>query len=249
MWKTSNISIRSISIVALDFSFSETKPPLPEPKVPKPAKEESLNNFELSMLAYVEQIYWETGYIPTQDMIAEGLDFLKTPATVRKVRNAFAKPRFQSALEKRGLEYQRDAKFLTPVQLLLVNMMLNVEDKKSLRQKLDVLGVSLIKYQAWLRDPAFQKYLTMRTEQLFENSDHDAYRSLLQAVTRGDVTAIKLFFEMRGIYSPKLDVNINIESVIYRVVEVVGKHIKDPTILNAIADEVEQMEIPRYASK
>lgn len=216
---------------------------------PEPEKQASLTDSELSVLAYVEQIYWQTGRVPTKEAVIEGLDPLNTPQTRSKVTRAWNKPRFQAALEKRGLDFSNDSQLLTPTQLLLVNMLLNVEDKKSLRQKLELLGINMSKYQTWLRDPAFHNYLTMRTEQLFENSDHDAYKALIQAVARGDVTAMKLFFEMRGIYSPRLDINVNIESVIYRVVEVVGKHVKDPIILNAIADEVEQLEIPKYASR
>lgn len=228
----------------MEFDFNE-------PEKPKPAKvkEKSLTDSEISILALVEQIYWETGHIPTQETIVSRLDSLGSPKVVKRVRDTFNNQKFQEALEIRGLERPMDAKRLTATQLLLVNMLLNVEDKKSLRQKLDLLNINMAKYQTWLRDPAFHEYLTMRTEQMFENSDHDAYKALLQSVVRGDVSALKLFFEMRGIYSPRIDVNINIESVIYRVVEVVGKHIKDPQILNAIADEVEQMEIPRYASK
>lgn len=229
----------------MEFDFGESK----KPEEPEVSKEPSLTESELSVLAYVEQIYWQTGRVPTKEAVIEGLDPLQTPQTRAKVTKAWNKPRFQSALEKRGLEFQSDRNLLTPTQLLLVNMLLNVEDKKSLRQKLDLLNINMAKYQTWLRDPAFHNYLTMRTEQLFENSDHDAYKSLIQAVVRGDVSAMKLFFEMRGIYSPRLDVNINIESMIYKVVEVVGKHVKDPQILNAIADEVEQMEIPKYASR
>jgi hypothetical protein len=233
--------------VALDFKFvEEVQEETQEPPV---QKEESLTDSELSVLAYVEQVYWQTGKVPSKEATIEGLDPFSSTATRTKVTRAWNKPRFQAALEKRGLEFQNDSKFLTPTQLLLVNMLLNVEDKKSLRQKLDLLGINMAKYQTWLRDPVFHNYLTMRTEQLFENSDHDAYKSLIQAVTRGDVTAMKLFFEMRGIYSPRLDVNVNIESIVYRLVEVVGKHVKDPAILTAIADEVEQLEIPRYATR
>lgn len=232
--------------MAIDFQFGDN----PEVQEEAPIQAQpSLTDSELSILAYVEQIFWETGKVPTKDAVVFGLDPLESYSTKSKVTKAWNKPRFQEALAKRGLEFQSDTRLLTPTQLLLVNMLLNVEDKKSLRQKLDMLGVNMQKYQTWLRDPAFHQYLTMRTEQLFENSDHDAYKSLLQAVMRGDVTAMKLFFEMRGIYSPKLDLNINIESMIYRVVEVVGKHVKDPAILTAIADEVEQMEIPKHASR
>lgn len=215
-----------------------------EVPVSEKKEEPSLTDKELAMLSFIEQIYWETGRVPTQAMVVSGLDPISSVATQKRVAAAYGKPRFQSALQKRGLEFKNDSKLLTPEQLLLVNMLLNVEDKKSLRQKLEMLGVKMAQYQAWLRDPAFHQYLTMRTEQLFENTDHDAYRSLIRAVMGGDVTAMKLFFEMRGIYNPRLDININVESIVYRLVEIVGKHIKDPNILTAIADDVETLELP-----
>ena len=227
----------------LDIKFDQ--PVESEPV--KEKKEDKLTDSELSILAYIEQIYWELGRVPSKEMVIEGLDPLSLPATRARVERAYNKPRFQVALEKRGMEFKADSKLLTPAQLLLVNMLLNVEDKKSLRQKLELLQISTAKYQAWLRDPVFHNYLTKRTEQLFENSDHEAYRSLVQAVMTGDVSAMKLFFEMRGIYSPRLDITVNIETVIYRLVEIVGKHVKDPVLLREIADEVEQLELPRHA--
>ena len=226
----------------------DTKYNFPVIEVSKPQEPESLNDSELSILAYVEQVYWETGRIPTQDAVVEGLDPFSSTKTKKRVKACWEKQRFQDALKKRGLEFKEDSKLLTPTQLLLVNMLLNVEDKKSLRQKLDVLGVTMSQYQTWLRDPAFHKYLVMRTEQLFENSDHEAYKSLVQSVVRGDVSAMKLFFEMRGIYSPRLDININVETIVYRLVEIVGKHVRDPELLRAIANDVEQLELPRRAS-
>jgi hypothetical protein len=228
------------------LSLDET--PLPSPPVkekPEKPKEDSLTDKELSILAMMEQIYWQTGRLPSKEMVVERLDPFQGPAAKARVTATFNKQRFQDALEKRGLEYKNDTELLTPKQLVLVNMLLNVEDKKSLRQKLELLGITSAQYQAWLRDPGFHSYLTMRTEQLFEHSDHEAYKSLLQAVMRGDTAAMKLFFEMRGIYNPRIDVNINIETVVYKLIEIVGKHVKDPNLLQAIAKDVEVMEISR----
>ena len=231
----------------MELSLELDEEPILEPE---PKKEEpSLTEKELAVLAFVEQIYWETGRVPTKEIVVQGLYPISSTRTKKFVEATWAKPRFQSALEKRGLEFKNDSKLLSPEQLLLVNMLLNVEDKKSLRQKLEMLGVKMAQYQTWLRDPAFHQYLTMRTEQLFENTDHDAYRALVRAVMGGDVTAMKLFFEMRGIYNPRLDININVETIVYRLVEIVGKHVKDPQILVAIADEVETLELPSRAVK
>lgn len=198
-----------------------------------------LNDTDISIMAYLEQLYWTHGSVPTYEKIAEGLNL-----SVVRVRESWKKERFRNAVVARGIELDRRGEdILSPAQITLVNMLLNVHDKNSLRQKLEACGISTAKYNAWLRDPAFQSYLKLRTEQLFEGSDHEAYKSLLEAVTDGDVQAMKLFFEMRGIYNPRLTVEVNIETVVYRVVEIVAKHIRDPQILEAIATEIETLEV------
>lgn len=223
----------------LDFGLDE-----PVEKPPEPPK---LSDAEIRVLSYVEQLFWETGRLPSQAAVVEGLDPLSSLKTRNLVKRAWEKERFQKALEDRGLEFKTDEKVLSPKQIVLVNMLLNVGDKKSLRQKLELLKVTMIQYNAWLRDPAFHQYLTMRTEQLFNHSDHEAYKSLIEQVMNGDTQAMKLFFEMRGIYNPRVTVDINIETVVYRLVEIVGKHVRDPQVLQAIATEVEELGLPRRA--
>lgn len=220
-----------------------------EDEVPPEPKEEKLSDEDLSVLSLMEQRFWETGKLPTEQYLVEFFDPLALPPTKRRINKTLNKPRFKSALEKRGMEYKTDNQVLTPKQLILVNMLLTVDDKRTLRQKLEMLEIKMSQYQGWLRDPVFHRYLTTRTEQLFENSDHEAYKALVGSVVAGDVSAMKLFFEMRGIYSPRLDVHVNVESVIYRVVEVVGKYVKDPEVLNAIANEVEAIETGSRAKK
>lgn len=219
-----------------DFDFGDTKTKSKEVEKKRPP----LSEDEIEIMSYIEQFYWENGSIPSNEKLSQKLEIEEI-----KIRQAWLKEGFKQALINRGItlvEKRREG-ILTPTQIVLVNMLLNVGDKTSLREKLKLVNISQPQYNAWLRDPVFQAYLRMRTEQMFEFADHDAFKSLVQAVQDGDVPAMKLFFEMRGIYSPKLQVNINIESVVLRLVEVVSKHVKDPVILEAIAKEVEMIEI------
>jgi hypothetical protein len=224
-----------------DLDFGTDEPAVAKPEPPK------LSDADIRVLSYVEQLYWETGKVPSQAAVVDGLDPLASLKTRNLVKKAWEKERFQRALTERGIEFKIEEKILSPKQIVLVNMLLNVGDKKSLRQKLELLKVTMVQYNAWLRDPAFHQYLTMRTEQLFNHSDHEAYKSLVEQVMNGDVTAMKLFFEMRGIYNPKVTVDINIETVVYRLVEIVGRHVRDPQILQSIAKEVEELGLPKRA--
>lgn len=225
------------------FSFGEAKSKkksyLPQVQ-PEEIKKAELSEDDITILSFIEQYFWENkGKIPTVEYIAETLRY-----DLPLVQKAWSRPRLRDALIARGIVVSRRADgVLTPQQLLLVTILLNVEDKRSLRQKLKDVGVSVVQYNSWLRDPAFHNYIRLRSEEMFKNTDAEAYRALSDAATSGDVAALKLFFEMRGIYSPKLNVNINVESVVYKVVEIVAKHVKDPEALEAIAKEVEALEL------
>ena len=192
------------------------------------------------MLAFMEQIFWEEGSLPTDEVIAQNLGYEKVViASVRKRDN------FKAALKKRGIEADMvdlpvGSRALNPMQIGLANIILNTHDKRTMREKLKTVNVSMQQFQAWLRQPAFRQYLQKRTEAMFEGADTIAYQNLIDAVSAGDLSAIKLFFEMRGIYNPKVQVSINVEAVIVNVVEIVSKYVT-PETLHLIAGELEQV--------
>jgi hypothetical protein len=214
----------------LDFEFDTE--PLPE-KVERPP----LTDFDIEVLSYTEQLYWLEQAIPTYERLAEAFQ-----VPVGKIKKVWEKEGFLAAIQARGLDLGKRAEgILSPKQIILVNMLLNVGDRASLREKLALIDVTQSQYYAWLRDPTFQHYLRSRTETMFESADSDAFKALVQAVMDGDVPAMKLFFEMRGIYNPKLQLDINVETVMYRVVEIVAKHVKDPVAIEAIAADMEEL--------
>lgn len=195
-----------------------------------------LSPTELRVINYIEQVFWETGLVPTHDKIAEELHLDKY-----SVASLFKKEQFTQQVATRGIDLAPEVsrKILTPKQLLLANMLLNLHDKRSVREKLELVEVSSQQYHAWMRQPHFVEFLRKRGEALFKNSDWEAYKGLTKAVSQGDINALKLFFEMRGIYNPRIQLDVNIEAILVRLVEVVSKYVPDPTVLEAIATEIE----------
>lgn len=203
----------------------------------------SLTGKQIAILSYCEQVYWETGLLPTPERVCEDLS-----CSAQAVRAAYSNETFRAALATKGIDpvglitvgsVVSQTKALSPQQILCANMMLNLHDKRSEREKLGLLGVSSQQYHAWLRQPQFQEFLRKRGEALFSSSDYKAYKSLVRNVEAGDNKSLELFFRMRGIYKPQLDINVNIEAVLTRVIEVISTHVKDPKILNAIANEID----------
>lgn len=188
---------------------------------------------------FCEQTFWSTGELPTSEAIAETLE-----VDTNIVRRCWNNDLFRKELVVRGIDFDTDKSkgILSGKQLLVANMILNLTDKRSIRAKLKEAEVTEQQYNAWQRDANFAAYLRRRAEAIFNTSDHDAYLALVETVRGGDVPALKLFFEMRGIYSPKVDINVNVEFVLTRVVEIVAKYVKDPVVLDAIATELEVID-------
>lgn len=205
-----------------------------------------LNDDDIKILSYYEQVFWETGNLPTEDKVKQTLG-----VTPQKIKASWQKPRFRQALVARGIDLQQynSDGVLTPEQLMVANMMLNLHDQGTTRQKLQAAGALLGKeitsqqYHAWLRQPQFAAYLRKRAEEQFKATDSQAYIALMKHVEDQNLNALELFFKMRGIYNPKLDINVNVSQVVTRIIEVVSKHVTDPTTMEAIAGELETLEL------
>lgn len=212
---------------------------IPEPKSRNPSADQ-LETIDKRILNYCEQIFWETGLVPTPERISDELSIRR-----EVVQRAFRKDSFKASLATRGIDLTPEisGKVLDPRQILLANLLLNLHDRRSIREKLALVNVSTQQYNAWMRQPQFIEFLRKRGEAIFKGNDHEAYIALTKAVSRGDVNALKLFFEMRGIYNPRLSIDVNIEAVMLRVVEVIAKRVNSPEILEQIAEDLETVMI------
>lgn len=202
---------------------------------------DTLTEGQVDAVRSIEQNFYQHGGIPTDEKIAD-----QTGLTLQTVKSYWKVESFRKALIHRGipLDSGKSNDLLTLPQLNLANKLLNIHDVRSTREKLQETGVTSQQYHAWLRQPAFRTYLQKRGEELFASNDHEAYTALLGAVRGQDVSALKLFFEMRGIYNPKLQVDVNIEVVMVRVVEIIARHVRDPLVLQAIATDLESLDQP-----
>ena len=205
-------------------------------------RENDLTDAQLAGLNYVEQTFWVTGEYPSAEQIRS-----HTPLGKGDSEAFYKNEKVLECMEGRNLDIKKitgSDGALTHEQLLAANMILNLEDPNSLRQKLKALNISVQKYNTWMRDPAFYGYIRARTEAMFAGADAMAFTGLIKAVQDQDIPAIKLFFEMRGIYNPRLQLDVNIQSVMVKVVEVISNHVQDKQTLLAIANDLEELSGP-----
>lgn len=193
---------------------------------------------QVDAVAFIEQSYFDKGQLPSDEKISDVVG-----VTVQTVKSWWNNDQFIGALKMRQVPLpDKDDGLLTLIQLEVITRLLNTSDKRSIREKLKECGVTSNQFSAWMRDPKFSGYYKRRAEELFGAADATAYLSIVKSMESGDLSATKLFLEMRGIYNPKIQVDVNVDSVLVRVVEIVSKHVTDPAILAAIAEDIERID-------
>lgn len=191
--------------------------------------------------ALFEQLYWENGHLPTVEFVYEKMNHAMP---LEQIQAHSETEEFKKKLLAKGIATDTIShEVLTPEQIVIANAALNIFDKANFRLTLETLGVTLTQYNSWLRDPAFQNYMKRRGEALFAGSDHVAYKALVQAAQNGDTKAATTLLEMKGKYAKNINMNLNVEAVVVKLIEIIAKHVHDPEVLEAISLEIEQLEI------
>lgn len=195
---------------------------------------DKLSDFERDILLWVEQYWYKFGKFPSNIRTAH--EFRISEQQAEKL---WTKVKLLKSLEARGINWNPNAIGLSAEQLAVANSLMNFSDTRSQKKKLDDLGVSTQKYQAWLRDAQFQEYLKTRAENLLGDVQHEAHIALIDNIRRGDLGAIKLYYEMTGRFKSGGQEQLNMQLIMLRMVEAVQQYVKDPAALQGIANELD----------
>lgn len=195
-----------------------------------------LNDKQYGLIVYVEQEYLLNGAIPTADKVQE-LGLCTKGYYLALLENV----EFREQLLARGITLKGGGKqdgILTEEQLTVANTMLDLTDNRSRKKKLADLQIATQKWEAWLRDPAFQHYLRTRAENILGDNQHEAHLALLDRVKSGDTGAIKFYYEITGRYVAGSKDSVDVPAILMRILEIIQKHVADGNTLAAIADEM-----------
>lgn len=195
-----------------------------------------------AFMNFVEQIYTTTGGLPTAEKCSQhgfsekfhALLSKDNPTTKELIARGVSKDLFGDFSSITGV--------LSELQLTAANVMLDLRDNRSQRKKLTELGISTGQWDKWLKDATFQGYLRQRAENLLGDNQHEAHYALLSRVRAGDINAIKYYNELSGRYVPQrssgVSSNFDVKMLLTRIIEAIQKHVKDPEIQQAIAQEI-----------
>lgn len=184
-------------------------------------------------LAAVDVLYRREGVMPTVEEVYESWPKI-SKSTYSKY---YATSEFKQALDMRGI-FMEPSSGLTEEQSIAILHLSNL-DGKPLHTKLKQLGISMPKYQAWMRSPLFSSTLRQRSEQNLGDSIPTALNALAANADRGDQRAIEKLLEISGRYNPAQIEAENARQVVLVMVEAVLKHVSNKEEKSAILHEVE----------
>lgn len=212
-----------------------------------------LSEFEIQLLTFLDQQYHLTGTLLTAEKAYEEYGI-----PVKDFEDAFKNSNFRDALSERGVVFERltvygdnakwISKSLTPTQLLAANALLDLTDTRTNKKKLQDLGISTAKYNAWLKDPVFKEYLAERAKQLIGDNEHEVDLALLDRVRSGDMKAISYYNEYTGRFTPVSrqssslsNSNIDVQAILVRVIEIVNEEVNNPKEILAISNRLRSL--------
>lgn len=181
----------------------------------------------------VEQLFYVDGVIPSIDRVCKLTGLSKD--TVTKSLND---PVVSASLTLRGIDMGKSNELLSTEQLAALAVFFDTKDGRSLKKKLNDIGVTTQQWDIWKRDSNFQSHFRARAEASLLNNIAETEVALLDSAHRGDISAIKLHLEMAGRWSSKTVGELNVEFLLMKILEAVQKHVKDPTALENIANEL-----------
>lgn len=85
-------------------------------------------------------------------------------------------------------------------QIQVVELLVNPEDKRPKCEKIKQVGVPPRTFYNWMKSEYFIEYMNSRLD-LYTNGElAEVWKALIAKCKRGDIPAIKLFFEMKELH-------------------------------------------------
>lgn len=144
-------------------------------------------------------------------------------------------------LKARGIQRNPEAN-LSELQVAAISLITNFSDTRPTNAKLISIGVTPEQLDGWYCNPEFQRELAIRADSILDNIYPEAQAQLARQIKRGNFPALKFYYEITGrATSPE---SVNVKLAMSRLIEAVQKHVKDPLVLQMIANEINGVAAP-----
>jgi len=189
------------------------------------------------MIDLAERMWVEKRRFPTTKEFRDELG--GDTITNERVRRLVDHPNFEWLLEQRGLSNGIEGD-LMPEQIAAIQLFFNMQDGRPWGQKLADIGVKAIQWNGWMRNKKFKDIVQAEAERIFGDGIPMAHASLMRAVAKGDIRALKLYYDKFGFGADMAaGSQQDVKSVLMSAVEIIQRHVTDPATLKLIARDFE----------
>lgn len=186
------------------------------------------------ILAAISVYYSRHGVVPTVDEVYKSWSAIPKKTYAK----AYGAPELKEALAIRGIDLE-PTNGISPEQAAAIQLLSDPTDRRALSTKLRQLGISMAKYQNWMRQPLFSELLAKRAEHNLMDAIPVALNRLVGNADAGDQRAIEKVLEISGRWNPQQQEINNARQVVLVLVEAVLKHVSSKEEKNAILAELE----------
>lgn len=190
-----------------------------------------LSDLQKRLIAYSEMMWFQYNRLPTPDELCSQFNL-----SAKALNKILADEDVVKSFEGRGMPVVQ-GRDLTPKQVTAINTILNLADQRSRRKKLQDMGISETIWNGWQQNPSFAMYFADRAEKILGDSIPEAHLALVDNVMHGDISSIKLLYEITGRFKSG-ESGADPRVIINKVFEIIAKHIQDSDVLDAIANDL-----------
>lgn len=155
----------------------------------------------------------------------------------KSISMVLATPEFKQTMQQRG--YAWDNHKLTPEQEFAVGIITDPSRRGDLNSKLKAAGISYSQYRAWMKQPHFSDFISKIGEDMLGENLAIIHTAVVNKAGAGDINAAKLVYELTGRHDPARQQMLDLGNVVGLLLEVITRHVRDVTVLNAITQDVE----------
>jgi hypothetical protein len=139
------------------------------------------------------------------------------------------------SLDRRGIKRpSTEPNRLSSEQVAAIAVITNFSDTRPAKARLAAMGITDEQLHGWQQDPAFQKELTARAEDTFAHVAPVAKIRLAQQIDKGNLNAIKFYFEITG--QAETPETINVKRAMQTFIDVLQRHVPIETLVKVKAE-------------
>lgn len=184
------------------------------------------------VIAAASMAYTAKRDVPTVDEIAK-----YCPAQPKTISKIISTPEFKALMTARGFNF--GVAKLNPEQYFAVSILTDPSNRKPLSAKLKQAGITSAQYRAWLKQPHFREYITKVSEDMLGEHVQDVHTRVAEKAINGDMTAVKLYYELTGRHDPARQQMVDLQRVVGGLIEILTRYVTEPLVLQKIVSEMD----------